>query len=431
MNQRQVRRVALSRRTQILRWMPIGLFVFGMVKNFFDRLSLSIGNPEIRRDLGLNIAEMGILLSAFSWTYAFAQLPAGLLADKVNPRFFLAGALFLWSLVQAGAGLVSSLGAFIVARMGLGLFEAPAAPISARIVSNWFERKKRGLPMGFANSGSSIGPILGPPILTWIMLGWGWRAMFVSMGVAGMVFAFVWFLLYRDPDRAGIPQEEQAALHGDDAERRKAVTLRQWARLFRLRVTWGMILGNFGQIYVIWLFLTWMPGYLEIERHVSILHAGFYTSIPPIFGMCGSMFGGFMCDHLAARGFRLLNSRKTPLICGLVGAAVFTLPVAFTDTTWIAIAWISAAVFCGGITSASVWVLVTAVAPEDYVGSLGSMQNFGGYLGASMAPIVTGFIVQATGSFAMAFVVGSLVAALAAVCYLLVVTHRIAEADLA
>ncbi len=145
--------------------------------------------------------------------------------------------------------------------------------------------------------------------------------------------------------------------------------------------------------------------------------------------MIGSLFGGFICDRCASWEFSLINSRRIPLILGLFGTALFVLPVAFTHTTWIALASISAAVFCSNLTSTSAWTLVTAVAPENYVASIGSMQNFGGYLGAAVAPIVTGLIVQSGGSFAPAFIVGSAISALAALCYIVLVRQPIAQGD--
>ncbi len=416
---------SLSRRTKVARWLPIGLFVLGLVINYFDRVTLSIGNPEIRRDLGLNVVQMGILLSAFSWAYAISQLPAGLLVDKIGPRRLLASAILCWSVAQALAGFVTSFAPFIATRMALGVFEAPTAPTQARMVANWFERARRGLPMGIANTGSSLGSVLGPPVLTWMMLGWGWRVMFATMGVCGVIFACLWFLLYRDPDEAGIPAADKAVIREGAAGPVRAVTLREWSYLFSFRITWGMIIGNFGAIYVVWLFIAWLPGYLEMEQHVSLLRTGFYAAIPQIFGVIGSLFGGFICDRCAKWGLSLINSRRIPLICGLLGTALFVLPIAFTHTTWISIAWISAAVFCSNLTSTSAWTLVTAVAPENYVASIGSMQNFGGYLGAAVAPIVTGLIVQLGGSFGPAFMVGSAMAAISALCYIVLVRQAI------
>jgi sugar phosphate permease len=420
----------VSRRTLYMQWLPVGLFIVGLIINYFDRVTLSIGNPQIRQELGLNVAEMGILLSAFSWAYAFAQLPSGILVDKIGPRRMLGSALFLWSLAQAAAGFVFSLGPFIAARMALGVFEAPTAPSQARIVADWFERAKRGLPMGISNTGSSFGNVIGPPVLTLIMLGWGWRAMFVTMAVVGGIFGSIWFLLYRDPEQADIPAEELAVIRAEETRHSKVVTLRQWCYLFRFRTTWGMIVGNSGSSYLIWLYLSWMPGYLEIQRHVSLLRAGFYTSVPQIFGVVGAVVGGVICDRLFSRGFSLVNSRRIPLIGALIGTASFTMAVAFSDTTWMAIAFILGAVFCSNVTSTSAWALVTAVAPASYIASIGSMQNCGGFLGASLAPIVTGFIVLASGSFAPAFVVGSIIAVLAALCYTFLVTVPINEGDL-
>jgi nitrate/nitrite transporter NarK len=281
--------------------------------------------------------------------------------------------------------------------------------------------------MGIANSGSSLGSVLSPPILTWVMLAWGWRTMFIVMGVVGIIFSAVWFLLYRDPVDAGLSAPELAAARPAGGS---TVTFAQWSRLFRFRTTWGMILGNFGSIYCIWLFIAWMPGYLEMEQHISMLRTGFYASIPQLFGVIGSLMGGIICDRLAQTGISLVNSRRFTLIGGLIGTALFILPVAMTHDTTIAITCISAAVFCANITSTSAWTLVTAVAPESYVASIGSMQNAGGYIGASVAPIVTGFLVEGTGGFHAAFAVGSGIALVSACCYAFLVRTPIAERDL-
>ena len=411
-------------------WLPVGLFVLGLVINYFDRITLSIGNTQIRSELGLSIGQMGILLSAFSWAYAASQLPAGVLVDKVGPRRLLAAAVFCWSTAQLTAGFVFSLAPFIASRMALGVFEAPTAPTQARMIANWFDRAHRGLPMGVANVGSSLGAVLSPPILTWIMLVWGWRTMFIVMGVVGMAFSLLWFLLYRDPEDAPLSDADRARTGIDVATHRDPVRMAEWARLFRSRVTWGLVLGNFGAIYVTWLFIAWLPGYLVMQQHVSLMRTGFYAAIPQFFGVLGALTGGWVCDRCAAWGMGLVNSRRVPLICGLIGSAVFTLPVALTHDTGLALTCIALAVFCSNVTSSAAWTLVTAVAPERYMASVGSMQNCGGYFGAAVAPIVTGYIVEGTGGFAPAFVVGSAMATFAALCYALLVTRPVLQTDL-
>ena len=398
--------------------------------NYLDRQTLAIGNTTIAKELGLDAAQMGVLLGAFSLSYAFSQLPTGGLVDKIGPRKLLGIGLAVWSVAQGFAGFVTGYTQFFYARIVLGIGEAPQFPTGARVVSNWFNVRDRGLPTGIFNSASTLGPAIAPGLLTWLMLTWGWRAMFVAMGVLGVIAAIVWYALYRDPGETDISAEDHAAISEGESPRTAGVSFAQWLRLFRFRTTWGMILGFFGTVYLIWLYLTWLPGYLEIARHMSLKSTGFYATLPYVFGFVGSIVGGAISDKLAARGHTPMMSRKIPIICGLFGMALFTIPAAFTDSWQLALTFICLAVFCGNVSSACSWALVTAAAPPTYVASIGSIQNFGGYLGGTLAPILTGVIVKETGSFVPALVLGAGIAATSALIYTFVVKRPISGADL-
>jgi sugar phosphate permease len=419
-----------ERRLRRKRTIALTMLVVTGVINYLDRSTLSIASERIRADLGLSLAEMGVLLSAFSWSYAFAQLPTGALVDKVGPRILLAAGLAIWSAAQACGGLVRSMWQFIATRVALGIGEAPQFPTGARVVSNWYNVLERGLPTGLFNSSSSLGPALAPPILTALMGAFGWRWMFIVMGAAGLIAAAAWYIFYRDPEAAGLSQAELGSLRKDEAPSSGEVSFEQWLRLFRHRTTWGMALGFAGALYLIWLYLTWLPGYLAIEHHMTTLKVGFAASIPFVFGLVGSLAGGFFSDILAARGLSPVVSRKLPLVGGLCGMALFTVPAALTSEANLAVLYISLAVGCGSVASANAWALVTATAPSNYVASLGAIQNFGGYLGGSFAPLVTGFVVQRTGSFAPALILGAVVAAGSALVYLFVVREPISAESL-
>src|ERR1700755_572044 len=189
---RSVQRVALA------------LLVVAGVVNYIDRATLAVANPLIRNDLGLSIADMGYLLSAFLWAYAFAQLPTGAMVDKLGPRLLLTLGLSLWSLAQLLGGLVQGFGQFFGARILLGIGEAPQFPTGARVVRDWFNQRDRGLATGVFNCASSLGTAIAVPMLTWLMLSYGWRTMFVIMGVAGLAVAALWFALYRNPDEVAL-----------------------------------------------------------------------------------------------------------------------------------------------------------------------------------------------------------------------------------
>jgi sugar phosphate permease len=237
------------------------LLVVGGTLNYLDRSTLSIANVLIRDELGLSIADMGLLLSAFLWAYAFAQLPGGALVDRVGPHRLLAAGLGLWSLAQAAAGFVTSFWQFSIARVLLGLGEAPMFSSAVRVVRDWYNVRDRGLPTGIWNCTSSLGPAIAPPILTALMIGFGWRWMFVVMGTVGVAVAVVWFLVYRDPAETHFTDSERHYLtEGEEARTRERVSLSEWLALFRFRTTWGLVIGFFGVVYMGWLYLAWLPG---------------------------------------------------------------------------------------------------------------------------------------------------------------------------
>ncbi|MBV8704845.1 MAG: MFS transporter [Acetobacteraceae bacterium] len=398
------------------------LLVIAGTLNYLDRSTLSIANPLIRQELGLSIADMGLLLSAFLWAYAFSQLPGGALVDRVGPHRLLAGGLGIWSLAQTAAGFVTSFWQFSIARVFLGIGEAPMFPSAVRVVRDWYRVRDRGLPTGIWNCTSSLGPAIAPPILTALMLSFGWRWMFIIMGVAGLAVAAAWFLVYRDAAEYGFEADERRYLQeGEEAPVASRVTLREWGQLFRFRTTWGLILGFFGVVYMSWLYLAWLPGYLEIQRHMSIPKTGWVSAIPFAFGVLGSVGGGAIADRLMAAGFTPINSRKAPVIIGLLGMAGFTVVAAETPSNTVAVACVSAALMFGACASGMSWALASVAAPSNCTASLGAIQNFGGYLGGALAPTITGFIVQRTGSFTPALLVSAGIGLVSALMYLVVI----------
>ena len=409
----------------------LAMLVLAGVINYIDRATLAVANLLIRQDLGLSIADMGYLLSAFLWAYAFSQLPTGAMVDKLGPRLLLTCGLALWSLAQFLGGLVQGFGQFFGARLLLGVGEAPQFPTCARVVRDWFNPRDRGLATGIFNCASSLGTAIAVPLLTFLMLSFGWRVMFMIMGVAGLAMAAIWYFAYRNPTDVALSAEENVyRTQGDPPGQRTQVTLREWKQLFRFRTTWGMILGYFGCIYLTWIYTAWLPGYLEIERHMSVKFTGFAAAVPFAWGVVGGLLGGYIVDFLLRRGVSPVKSRRIPAAIALCGTAACTVAAAFVTSNALAIAFISASLFLVYVTSTCAWALSSVAAPTNCTASIGAMQNFGGYLGGALAPTVTGLIVQQTGSFVPALVVGALIGVASAGSYLFIVDQPITAADI-
>ncbi len=405
----------------IQRW-SIALLVAGGALNYVDRATLSVANKLIQEDLGIPVEKMGLLLSAFLWAYAFAQLPVGGLIDRFGPRKLLGLGLFGWSVAQAAGGFVNGFGAFIGARFALGVGEAPLFPGGARVVRDWFGIRERGFATGLCQSASSLGNFVAVPLLTFLMLRLSWRWMFILVGALGVVLAAVWYGVHRDPREVELtPGEIRYLTEGDENTTTRPPTLAEWRHLFGHRTTWGMIAGFFGTIYTLWLYTGWLPFYLEHERHMSIAKVGVVAAIPYFFGCVGAIAGGWLCDYLTRRGWTPMGSRKVLIASSLCGISVCTMGTVFARANEAALAFISVSLFLIYIVASAAWATVPVAAPGQFTASLGSMQNFGGYLGGALAPTITGFIVARTGSFSPALMLSAGLSLVSAAAYLLLV----------
>lgn len=400
------------------------LLLIGIV-NYLDRSALSIANTSIQKDMLISPSQMGILLSAFSLAYAFAQLPLGIIIDRLGSKISLGAALLTWSVAQSVSGLVNSFAGFIGLRILLGVGEAPMFPSAAKALSEWFEAEKRGTPTGIVLSSTCIGPCLAPPLLTLFMINFGWRGMFVITGLIGIVLAACWLMFYKSKKQylaelaaSGQPSPEVAQVAEKNAEPapRKAL-LADWLSLFQHRSTWGAVLGFMGVIYMLWLHLTWLPGYFEREHGLGLYKTAWVVSLAYLFGAFGTIAAGRICDRMVKRGMSVLGSRKVTAISGLLLAAMFTLPLSFGSSLTLSVVLLCLALFSINLASSTAWMIANTIVSTRRVASFGSIQNFGGYIAGSIAPIVTGFSIQHSGSFATAFMVSAVVAVVAALAY--------------
>lgn len=413
-----------------MQWIAVALCTAAIALNYIDRSTLAIGNLKIREEFGISATGIGALQSAWSISFAFAQLPVGLLVDRIGSRRLLGWGLVLWSVAQAAGGLLGGFMQFLWSRVALGLFESPAFPGAVRTVANWFHPRDRGKPTGVYTIGGDLGRIIGTPVLTGLMLAFGWRAMFVVMGVVGLVGAVAWFAMYRDPNPARMEEADRAYLALNQVGQTKPVSVQNWRQLFRFRSMWGMILGAFCSGYAIWMYGTWLPGYLEMQQHVSIGKTGFLATIPLAFSIAGALIGGYATDRLAHSGMSIVHSRKIPAACGYVASALFCAIASSATGLGLALTCISASMFFLAFAQSGKWTLVTAIAPQSYAASVSSIQNFGSYIGGTVSPLLTGIVVDATGSFSLALGIGAGVMIMGAVLYGFVVKDPISLEDI-
>ncbi|YCI79938.1 MFS transporter [Enterobacteriaceae bacterium] len=399
------------------------LFLAGIV-NFLDRSSLSVASEAIRGELGLSATEFGVLLSAFSLSYGLAQLPSGMLLDRIGPRIVLGAGLIFWSLMQALTGLVNSFSHFILLRIGLGIGEAPFMPAGVKAITDWYIQKERGTALGIFNSSTVLGQAIAPPVLVCMQLAWGWRTMFVTVGLAGVIVGVCWYAWYRNRGSFALTAEESRFMSAP-ASPPPRLKFAQWRALFKRRTTWGMILGFSGVNYTGWLYIAWLPGYLQAQQGFSLAKTGWVAAIPFLAAAVGMWVNGLLVDKFARAGYSLTTVRKTAIVAGLVLSALGTLLVVESSTPVQAVAFISMALFCVHFAGTSAWGLVQVMVSEEKVASVAAIQNFGSFVFASFAPVITGWVVDTTHSFNLALVIAACVTFAGAMCYLFIVKDPI------
>ncbi|MEA5455955.1 MFS transporter [Sinomonas sp. JGH33] len=424
-NTSDTRQPSETRKALRVRWAFVALLVIGGVVNYLDRSNLSIANTTIAKEFALNPVQMGLLLSAFSWPYAIANLPAGYLVDKLGPKKMFAWAAGLWSLVSAVSAAANSFGFLYAARVALGIAESPFFTASLKVTDRWFNKTERALPVSIVNTGSQIANAIAPPLLTYLLITMSWRGMFVFIAALGVLIVLVWLRMYRDPSiREQILIKGAEADSAEEAEK-KSVKPAGWGELFRHRNTYFMILGAFGIFYTVWVYLTWLPSYLQTSRGLSLTQSGWLASLPFLCGVLGVLFGGWLSGRLVRRGVGTVLARKVPIVGGAILAAAAVLPVAYVDSTAVAVVLLSLGYFAAQVPIGCLWTLAADIAKPNQVASLGAIQNFGGFLGAAVAPIVTGAILAATGgNYTLVFVIGGALLLVGAFSYGVFVKDR-------
>ena len=412
-------------RTRV-RFEVLALLTAATMVNYLDRTVLGIAAPALTKDLAISPAVMGLVFSAFSWTYAVMQIPGGVLLDRIGTKLTYFLSLTLWSLATLMHGFAVNLGTLLGCRFALGVAEAPCFPTNSRVVATWFPQNERAFATGVYTFGEYIGLAFLSPLLFWVMASFGWRALFMGVGAIGIVLGFVWWARYREPHESTTVNQaelDHIAAGGGivakaDAEGRKF----EWklvGRLLRERRLVGICIGQFAGNSTLVFFLTWFPTYLATERQMGWIKIGFFAMLPFIAASAGVLFGGWLSDRLLSRGHGANIARKLPIIAGLLLASVIV-TANWVDDIRIVIAILSVAFFAQGMAALG-WTLVSDIAPAGLLGLTGGIFNFAANFAGIVTPLVIGFIVQSTGSFVGALTFIGVVALVGAASYIFVV----------
>jgi len=414
-----------------VRLLILALITLATVLNYLDRAVLGVAAPAMSKELRIAPAIMGVIFSAFSWTYAVAQVPGGMMLDRLGTRVTYALSLGLWSLFTLMHGFARTVVQLLTFRLGLGIAEAPCFPANSRVLSTWFPQQERARANGVYSVGQYAGLAFFSPVLFWIVAAFGWRSLFLISGTIGVTFALIWYASYREPHESRLvgKAELDHIEAGGGLGHRGAQVPFSWGlagRILLKRQILGASIGQFCGNSTLVFFLTWFPTYLATERHMDWLKSGFFAVMPYIAATVGVLVGGWISDALIAVTGSANIGRKVPIVAGLLLASIIVL-ANYVSSNQLVIVVMSVAFFGQGMVNLG-WTLISDVAPKPLMGLTGGVFNFCANLAGIVTPLVVGFVLQETGSFYGALAYIAVLGLIGAAAYIFIVgdVHRVA-----
>jgi ACS family D-galactonate transporter-like MFS transporter len=380
------------------RWKILLLLAASQAIAYIDRVNFAVAGPYLIRVYHYTPAEVGLLMSIFNWSFTLSLLAAGPLTDRIRPRRSYPLGVGFWSLATALCAMTRAFAPLAGFLALLGMGESLMIPSGSRVIRETFPKERRAFAVGTFFAGNKIGLTLGIPLASVLLVSLGWISVFAVTGVLGFLWVLLWMVTYRPAADSEFSASDAPA---------NAIT---WAQLLRYPTTWGVMLGQAGYLYIYYVFASWLPGYLVLQRGLTSLTTGFVGMLPFLAGTACVVLGGAFGDRLIARGMRVTLVRKSFAVGGLLGATVFTIAGAFVAGNVLAITFLTLAVASFSFSTAAVNAMPIDVAPRHIVSSLVSLQNFGGNVGGSFAPLVTGLLISRAGDFTLPLLVAAGVA---------------------
>lgn len=386
-------------------WIVIALLFTSAVINYVDRGSLSLAAPMLSAEFGLKPGQMGLLLSAFFWSYAACQVLAGRLVDRYPVAWVFGIGYVLWSIATLASGFAQGVTMLFALRLLLGAGESVAFPAYSKIIVAAFPADKRGLPNSLVDAGTKLGPAIGSLLGGLLLAGYGWRVLFIALGAGSLLWLVPW-LLWAPRPSATNPQSAAGNVGIMD--------------VLRQRSAWGTFLGAFCYTYSYFFLLTWLPSYLVQERHLSLAMMGVLGSIPFLVSAVSAVTCGYLSDRWIRRGGSPTTVRKTFVVGGLL-LSMAVLPSAIVPSLTASMLLLNFAYIAFGMYASNHWAITQTLAGTEAAGTWSGIQNTIGALAGVVAPVITGFIVEGTGGFFWAFVTPVVLAVTGAASYLFIV----------
>jgi ACS family D-galactonate transporter-like MFS transporter len=408
----------MNQRTRV-RWIIALLMWAAIAINYLDRTILSAAAPTLMKEFHISPTEMGVVMSAFFWTYMLFQIPAGWFADRVGQRLSLGLAVTWWSIATALTVVCRGVTSLVFVRVLLGIGESGAYPSNAGVTAKWFPDKERARVSAIFDSGSKVGTALAMPLVVWMLTAFGWETPFIVAGLIGLVWVVIWWAYYRDPEKHKYVNQEELNYIREGQTKKEGIDNVQpmkWYELLKYRNIQAMCVGFFMLNYAIYFFITWFPTYLVEERGMQLMKMGYVSMIPPLAGLVAELFAGWFSDYLYMKGLSLTLARKINLVGGMLLATSIAFAGLVDSAVWSVVLL---SVSYAGLTFAAcaIWSLPGDVAPRNMTSVVGGIQNCVSNMGGILGPIVTGFLISTTHSFIPALLVSGAATLIGALTY--------------
>jgi len=410
-------------------WVYFLLFIYNAIC-YIDRLNMSLCGHTVAEEFHLSPVALGYLFSSFLWTYVVMMLPGGRLVDGLGVHRMAWIGAAVWSVAETLGGAAVGFGTLLLTRLGLGVGEAPAFPVCYRAVREWGPASERGRAVGVIAAGALLGPGLAAPALAWLIHATSWRWSFVVTGLIGLVWVVIWKALVSTPERTRwIPEQERSHIlaeryAGDPPPAHGGVGYRG---LLRVPSMWGIAISQGCAIYSLYFYLSWLPDYLETARHLSILRSGVFTAVPLFAGSVLVVLVNWIGDAVLNRDTMRSGRRRLVVVASLVLTSAGMM-IPFVDSVGLVVLLTILPISFSQTVTATNAALTSDLlrSPAD-AGRAFAVMVLGGNVFGLLAPIVTGHIVQATGSFTSAFVLAGFLALFGSLVSLLMTRQALGE----
>ena len=378
----------VERKTNWRDWATVLLLAIGFTLAYVERtnLSIALATPEFRTAFSLTDVQRGLLNSAFFWSYALLQIPAGYVTDRFGVRWPYAISFLMWSLVSAATALAGDFYQLFALRLLLGMSEAIVTPASMRWIALNIPEQRRGVAVAILFAGAKVGPALGAHLSVRLIAGTGWQGMFLILGLGSLLFLIPWLLFFRE------------GLSGEAAAPQDQIPAYSVSALFRTPLMYGVLIGTVAYNYFVYFNLTWLPAYFVERWNLSLQNMGSFTAMAFLGMAAVAILSGALADWLIRRGHDSVRIRKLFTMAGLAIASTEILGT-LTTSRDMAVFFALVSLAGLGMTTANYWALTQTLTPPAAIGRISGIQNCAANLAGAVAPAATGWLVQSTGSY--------------------------------